>query len=1172
MIGKENMKKLYILLAVVFAVSGVRAATISLVNAGFEDTSGAVKIIGFDSGTDVPGWNDVGANADSGVQDNPPWSANSGTTAAFFENVGSGNAGAEQITGYTIQDGDVFAIGFYANNIAAATELTLTVVDDAGHVLGSYKATGFPANNAYQYYTAYIAATAASVGNQVGIQFANTTGGNSWVGLDDVSLAVGEFIPDPTSARPTTAPVATVDLSGSWDFDPDNRPKTTIQVPGGGWYKQGFTGTDEADYSRTITVPDLGQPQVTRLEFGAINYEADLYIDGTFVANSVQAYTPASFDVSGYVTPGSTHDIRVHVKGMGARMSGGRSLDPNGAGSWADFLPQGIFRSAELKIYPKVYISDVFVRPSVADSELYYDVWLRNESTTAANITLSGNLSSWNGDTWSYPNLPDQPVSLSAGESTKVTVGPVAWNLGTNSYWWPNVPYQEGYQAQLHNLNLSLAPTGGGAAIHSNTTRFGFRECTQGPDGQGNTCYFLNGIRVNFRGDSFQGANYDRIDNGGQGNAFDTYPGFLPGANGWPKAVDNFQRLNYNVVRIHQIPASPYMLDVCDEMGLMIINETGIRGAGDQQDFINGHDNMVNHLKALFTRDRNHASVVRLSQSNEPDWSGTNSEQFQIDLYNAAMEVDGTRPISVDPGANPFNNLQYPNFATFPHYGTYNNSWGQYTDEVYARSDRPYGSGEFIWFADNSKQGFAWFATATQAMRAKGASDIRPYTLLSAWAGVIPGTATTDMRLEDPPAGWAPSPLYPLYGENNLPNPWSNPQIQRVQAGFNPVLVADADYWESVKLSNANGDWPANVPFLTPNQSVTRTLNIYNDTFSGTDVDVFWELRVGSPAGAIADSGVVHATVPLGYTVSEDISFTTPYVDNDTILYLVLRSEKGGVEMFREESQQFRLLNAAKLSGSAFGTTPAYAAGNEYDKATDGDPGTFFDYANANGGYTGINLGAGNASKISYLIFTPRSGFSDRMVGGQFQGSNTGENSGYTTLHTVNTQPSGTTVVPLNTSTAYRYLRYVGPNGSYCNIAEMEFYSELLNAADAWRLLYFGTTANVGDAADDADFDGDGVINLLERAHGGNPTVADAHLLPGIDPSAPVLSMVYRKAAGASDLALEVQECPNLMSNSWATASGTSEVISDDGIIQSNRFTTPVDDPAKFLRVRVVSP
>jgi hypothetical protein len=45
-------------------------------------------------------------------------------------------------------------------------------------------------------------------------------------------------------------------------------------VPGGGWYKQGFTTTNEADYSKTIAIPDLGQPQVTKIKFGAVNVRA----------------------------------------------------------------------------------------------------------------------------------------------------------------------------------------------------------------------------------------------------------------------------------------------------------------------------------------------------------------------------------------------------------------------------------------------------------------------------------------------------------------------------------------------------------------------------------------------------------------------------------------------------------------------------------------------------------------------------------------------------------------------------------------------------------------------------------------------------------------------------------------------------------------------------------
>jgi hypothetical protein len=706
------------------------------------------------------------------------------------------------------------------------------------------------------------------------------------------------------------APVQTLDLSGTWNFTPAGGAATTIQVPGGGWYKQGFTEITEADYSTSISVPSIGQPQVTVLEFGAVNYQADLFVNEVFVASSVQSFTPATFDITDFVTPGGSHNIRVHVKGRGAFMVGGKSIVPNAAG-WSPNTAQGIFRSAKLLVYPRVHISDVFVKPSVSDTSLSYAVWVTNATAATAEVTLSSSLSSWNGDSWSYPTLPAMPVSIPAHTTTKLTVGPVTWNLGPDSYWWPNVPYQAGYTAKLHHLNLSIS----GDGSHQTSTRFGFRECKQAGDGLGNTCYFLNGVRVNFRGDSLQGANYDSIlHGGGPGDAYGTLPGFLPGTNGWPKAVENYQRLNYNVVRIHQQPCTPYMLDVCDEMGLMLIEETAIRGSNNDQDFILGHDHMVNHLKALFTRDRNHPSIVRQSLSNEPDISSTDSTQFQMDLYNAAMSVDGTRPLSVDCVTNAYEAMNYPNFATYRHYGNGSQS-GQYTDEVHARPDRPFGQGEFIWYADNTPQGFAWFATSTQAMRAKSASDIRPYALLSAWASVIPGVRTDQMQIESYP--WLPVPhsATPLYGEDNLPDPWSNGQFQRVQAAFNPVLVADQAYWQVMRGSNAGGAWPATTPYLAANSAVTRTLRIYNDTFSGPSVEVFWELRQGSPSGTLSASGNFTKPVTPGYTATQDITFMTPNVADGTLLYLVLSTRKGGAEIFRENSQVFVVGQPVVASG-----------------------------------------------------------------------------------------------------------------------------------------------------------------------------------------------------------------------------------------------------------------
>jgi hypothetical protein len=702
------------------------------------------------------------------------------------------------------------------------------------------------------------------------------------------------------------AAVASVDLSGSWSFTPAGQGTTSIMVPGGGWYKQGFTNVGQAVYSRSITVPDSGQPQSVWIEFGVVNHQATLSVDGRVVGTQTTAFTPSRFDITAYVTPGSTHTISVDVKGRNAlKTSSGNYLVPVAA-DWCEAVPQGIYRSAFLRVYPAVFVSDAFVRTSVANQSLTYDVSVTNTSGSSRSVTLTGSLASDNGTSFSYPTLPSTTVTVAAHSTAKVTVGPVAWNLGTTSYWWPNVPYRSGYRAQLHNLSVHASTDDGHTS--DATYRFGFREFTQN-----GAYYYLNGIRANLRGDNLQGADYDRVNNGGVGDAYDTLPGFLApsGTNGgWPQAVDNYQRLNYNVVRIHQEPASPYMLDVADEMGLMIIDETAIRGSNNTQDFVAGHDNMVNHARALVLRDRNHPAVIRWSQANEPTGSTFDSQQFEQDLYAAMNGNDGTRPISVDAGVgaspNHYPNMTYANFNIVPHYL---DGFGHYGSQLWSGTGRPLGDGGYIWPACNNKQGFEWFATSTAAKRGKDASDLRPYTLLSAWAGFVPGVRSTDFTPEE--GG------HPIYGADNLTDPWSNPQIQRIQAAFNPIAAIDLPYWSASGVSDSGGDFPlaASVPSYAYGSTVTRNITVFNDDFTNTSVGFTWTAHLDQPTGTVIATGTSTLTVPLGSRLTQPVTFTAP--TSGSRIYLALSTTKSGTTTFSDTAEYFTL-----GGGSSTGPTP----------------------------------------------------------------------------------------------------------------------------------------------------------------------------------------------------------------------------------------------------------
>ena len=733
------------------------------------------------------------------------------------------------------------------------------------------------------------------------------------------------------------AAVASVDLAGTWSFTPAGRAATSIVVPGGGWYKQGFTDVAEAVYSRTITVPDTGQPQSVWIEFGAVNHQATLSVDGRVVATRTTAFTPSAFDITAHALPGTTHTITVNVKGRDAlkNPANGDYLVPTAA-EWSEAIPQGIFRSAFLRVYPAVHVSDAFIRTSVENRSLTYDVSVTNASASARTVTLTSALSS-GGGSFAYPGLPSRTVSVAAHSTATVTVGPVAWNLGPASYWWPNVPYRSGYRAQLHQLAVHAATDDG--RVSDARYRFGFRESTQNGE-----YYFLNGVRVNYRGDNLQGANYDRINNNGVGDAFDTLPGFLPpsrGNGGWPQAVDNYQRLNYNVVRIHQEPASPYMLDVADEMGLMIIGETAIRGSNGREDFEAGHDNMVDHARALTLRDRNHPAIVRWSQSNEPG-NSNDSEQFEKDLYAAMNGADGIRPISVDTGpgapANPYPTMTYSNFAVFGHYL---DGLAAYGERVVAVPGRPDGEGEYIWWACNTKQGFEWFATATAAKRAKDASDLRPYTLLSGWASFVPGVRTTDFVPEE--GG------HPVYGADNLSDPWSNPQIQRIQAAFHPIAAIDLPYWSASGVSDGSGTFPLPqaVDSYAYNSKVTRTITVFNDDLTGTSVGLNWSARLDRPDGPLVASGSTTLTIPLGSRAAQPVTFTTPATGSR--IYLVLSTTKNGSTTFSDAVQYLGLggngftvddadprVTYSDGWGHASGEPGPYAGTNSYTDVTGG--------------------------------------------------------------------------------------------------------------------------------------------------------------------------------------------------------------------------------------------
>ena len=126
-----------------------------------------------------------------------------------------------------------------------------------------------------------------------------------------------------------------------------------------------------------------------------------------------------------------------------------------------------------------------------------------------------------------------------------------------------------------------------------------------------------------------------------------------------------------------------------------------------------------------------------------------------------------------------------------------------------------------------------------------------------------------------------------------------------------------------------------------------------------------------------------------------------------------------------------------------------------------------------------------------------------------------------------------------------------------------------LTAAQAWRLHYFGTPDNSGNAADDATPDDDGIKNLLKYALVLAPGTNGAAFLPRGQlreyAEGERLALTFTRDQFRNDITLSV-EAANTLSGPWTTIAASS----GGGIFSGSGFVTETDagNGLKIVEVR----
>jgi hypothetical protein len=134
-----------------------------------------------------------------------------------------------------------------------------------------------------------------------------------------------------------------------------------------------------------------------------------------------------------------------------------------------------------------------------------------------------------------------------------------------------------------------------------------------------------------------------------------------------------------------------------------------------------------------------------------------------------------------------------------------------------------------------------------------------------------------------------------------------------------------------------------------------------------------------------------------------------------------------------------------QLHGTIIGTSGSWSgSGNTIAKVFDGNLNTYFDGPDNSGDWVGLDFGAGVSNVIGQINYWPRPGWPSRMLGGYFQGANNAQFLNAVTLFTIATAPPDGGIVTSQTitnTTAFRYVRYVGPANGSCNVAELQFFA-----------------------------------------------------------------------------------------------------------------------------------
>lgn len=418
-----------------------------------------------------------------------------------------------------------------------------------------------------------------------------------------------------------------IDLCGLWRFQPDpgwegearayahpeydHRRWREVRLPasfddcapgleayeGAGWFR------------RSLTVPAEWADRRLVLHFEGANVHTAVWVNGRKAGEHPYGFLPFEFPVEHLVRPGAENLIAVRVDNV--RRQG---EVPGMQRGWRTY--GGILRQVELVATDPLHLDHLALVAELAGGggTLTLRAVVRNERPETVEAALTVQVTGEGGET--LAQLASSPTSLGAGEGTTFAL---EGQVPDAAPWSPDEP-------ALYTASVEL--TEGGQAVDGQEVRFGFRT-VKARDGR----LLLNGQPLFLTG-------FNRHEDSPR-------TGMATDLALVRRDLIDIKEAGANFVRLCHYPHHPGEIDLCDELGLLVMDEIPLYWwdgcAEGEENHLAKLQAAGRQLRALIRRDINHPSVIFWSVSNENDERRPEVVEGNRELIRLARELDPTR-------------------------------------------------------------------------------------------------------------------------------------------------------------------------------------------------------------------------------------------------------------------------------------------------------------------------------------------------------------------------------------------------------------------------------------------------------------------------------------------------------------------------------------------------